>query len=493
MLAAIKSSQATVNRVKRGQRLEKVLSTPYHPPTTLKKSKSFKSTTNTRKRKKLIRKRSEQKQADGFDNLKEWRGHVNNFRKRYHAARQREDPRHRRTSEYNKNTSADTDEQEYNKSTTATTATTPSLPSPPTPTLPKSVSFSDRLAIAESQTTLLSSTSSTSLSSEITIPKTVSFADSSSSTVNQNNHQNNNQNTAPSTSQPQYTSSLEYAPGTGLLYGSRVCFQSCQKKFLHINATHTNSNNQNNSHHKHRSAETTSPCTAYEVDDNDLNFIEGNVPPPFATRLQLLNVADPSDRSQVKYGDQVWLGVDPSYRHDHGVNYGGHFLGQKIVAKSDTKGGGSSSIMIPSVIEKRSVRGMELARWVIVHPNGHVQGTKGAPVGHMDEIRLELEFVCLGCKTESNGTDVKIMMMNVGGMTQQAQKTRKMSETVERLLGSSNKNKSQTVSSSSLKSTSTSHKKKKPKVKLTAGWGKSKIEKNEKCSKYCVVTNIIEL
>jgi hypothetical protein len=46
----------------------------------------------------------------------------------------------------------------------------------------------------------------------------------------------------------------------------------------------------------------------------------------------------------------------------------------------------------------------------------------------MDEMRLELEWVCLGAKTAPNGQDVNFIMMPAGGMAEQAQKTRKMSQ-----------------------------------------------------------------
>ena len=70
MKQTIKNSQNTVKRLKVGQRLHKILAIP-----------APSSATPTTQR---------HQTAKGFDSLKEWRNHVHNFRKRFHAARERE-------------------------------------------------------------------------------------------------------------------------------------------------------------------------------------------------------------------------------------------------------------------------------------------------------------------------------------------------------------------------------------------------------------------
>ena len=461
MHQALRRSQDTVNRVKRGQRLQKVLQTPYFPPSissTLSRTASpspfptnhrthnasaTKTTANTNTT-------SPTTKNDGFDSLHSWRGHVSSFRQRFHAARHEQANSHRRQLHVTSSSTAL--DSARRDSSTIDTALQPQHVSPETTTAaisspPSPISLAERLTHAN----LSNQQNATEIFGRDTAP-TIKHQ----SSHHQSSHHHPNH--------PKYTSSLEYAAGTGLLYGSRVCFECNQKKFLHVDVL-------------------LSTCTVISPPENDINFLEANVPPVVATRLQLLNAADPTDRSPVRYGDTVWLGVDPNYRHDHGTNYGGHFVGTKLVATGDIRGGGSSSSMAPCVQRKKTVRGMEVARWVVVALEGYVGHTKGKPVGHMDEMRLELEWVCLGAKTAPNGQDVNVIMMPAGGMAEQAQKTRKMSETVERWHlggkeqqtstphGTSTAATTVAAANDSNRSVSNKRRKKTKKVSLTAGWG----------------------
>ena len=410
MHTVIQHSQDTVKRLRFGHRLHNVIGHDNNqdPPSP--------GTTRTQT-------------AEGFDALQEWRGHVDNFRKRYHAARERENPR-RSPHHHPHGDDGDASSEEEASELGQDQDHYPHHAHHAhhahhhhhTP-----VSFASRLDDAEHHATSPDrATNGGSKEPHAAAAAAAAAAHQPVHPYQQHPHHKKKRARA--------ATSLEYAPGTGLLYGSKVCFQSCQKNFLRVNPT-------------------TAQCTTVAIKDNDLNMIEGNIPPSVASKIQILRASDPEDRSQICYGDTVWLNIDAHYRHGgkYGdapeASVGGRFVGTKMNATPDTVGGGSSSSSVPIIQTKRSVRGTEIARWLVVNAkSGHTPTMKGTPVGHLDEIRLEMEFLCLASKSEPQKgglpVDVNVLMLPAGGMAKEATKTRKMSETVERWdFGSTTKNK----------------------------------------------------
>jgi hypothetical protein len=391
MKQTIKNSQNTVKRLKVGQRLHKILAIP-----------APSSATPTTQR---------HQTAKGFDSLKEWRNHVHNFRKRFHAARERENPRKRHQSDTlsESSSSSSSSEEEGEEDIDNNSQHSHHQHSRHHHSHHHPVSFATRMAKAEEKASSpIRNSSGNHNRTTVTfnLPATSESGGQQQQQQPQQQHHHHHHNKKKTIK----AASLEYQKGTGLLYGSKVCFQSCQMNFLHVN---------------HAKA----TCTTIAPDANDVNLEEGNIPPTFASRIQILRASDPRDRSQICYGDTVWLNVDANYRH--GGDFGdsleesvkGNFLGTKMIATGDTTGGGSSSKAVPIIQKKTTVRGAEVARWLVVDSKaGHTNDAKGKPVGHLDQIRLELEWSCLGSK----GLDV--LMTPVSGIANLAKKTMRMSE-----------------------------------------------------------------
>ena len=202
------------------------------------------------------------------------------------------------------------------------------------------------------------------------------------------------------------TTTLEFMPGTGLIYGSQVAFRSTQRKFLAVDRA-------------------TGQCVAVGGPTKEQALASGNVPPAAASRLFLYKALDVKDRSPVCYGDSVWLALGAEAET---------FLGVKMVAhKGDARGSHSSSLAIPSAVRRKTQRGLEIARWLVVCANrGHAEKAKGKPVRHLGTVRLEIEWNCLAAKSNGENQPVQIIMQPAGGMAVEAQRTRRMSETGSR-------------------------------------------------------------
>ena len=196
---------------------------------------------------------------------------------------------------------------------------------------------------------------------------------------------------------------FEFMPGTGIIYGSQVAFRSAQRKFLAVDLK-------------------TGRCSTVDGPSKEAALSQGNVPPTNATRLYFFKALQLKDRSPVRYGDSVWLGLDPE---------GETFLGVKMIAqKGDRRGSHSSSLARPNAIRRKSQRGLEIARWLVVCANrGHAKVAKGEPVRHLGTVRLEIEWNCLATKSMGENQTVSVVMQPVGRMAIEANRTRRMSET----------------------------------------------------------------
>ena len=153
---------------------------------------------------------------------------------------------------------------------------------------------------------------------------------------------------------------IEFKPGTAVLYGSQVGLRCSQGGYLGVDG------------YGSALVREASP--------------EGK-PAKGAPHLRILKADNLSNQQQVRFGDSIFIAVSEN-----------ELLGAKLRPTKD------GSAYAPAVIDmikanaqdRTDKRSSLMSRWTITHPvHGHSKKVVGKVVGHLDTIRLEMEWQTL--------------------------------------------------------------------------------------------------
>lgn len=199
---------------------------------------------------------------------------------------------------------------------------------------------------------------------------------------------------------------LDFIPGSALLYGTACALQSAHGKFIHV-------------------APGSLECRL--VDGDVAPRLDGEqparrfVPPGTATKFRFVKADDPDEKNQVCYGDAVWLHVSENLYLGAGIRAvgGSDKSGPRSELPVNTSGQGRSEV-VPIIQHQLTARSLNLSRWIVAHPElGFAESVKGRAVGHLDNVRLEVEWSRLGTRMDIDG-NVTIAMQPAGRAAQLA-------------------------------------------------------------------------